>query len=163
MYKPTCEGVRDVEGAWGEDGFGGLAARNIFPWEQIEWVSFSSALVLLLSIILPCPLRPAGLRRFLVPMTTPHSPSGLWSHFVLPYLCSKSNVVIGWTNSFISQIIVVLLLCAKYCARNSVENKTDTVPVIGERRREGKNPVGFIEYIVSSYRGGGEGKERFFL
>ncbi len=45
-----------------------------------------------------------------------------------------------------------------------MENKTDTVPVIGERRREGKkNPVVFTEYMVSSYPGGGEGKERFFF
>lgn len=33
-----------------------------------------------------------------------------------------------------------------------------------ERKREGgKNSVTFIEYILSSCRGGGEGKERLFF
>lgn len=58
-------------------GLEDLLLGTFIHGEQIERVSSSSALVLLLSIILPPPLRPAGLRRILVPVTTPHSPSGL--------------------------------------------------------------------------------------
>lgn len=38
-----------------------------------------------------------------------------------------------------------------------------TVLSLAKAGEKGKNPVGFIEYIVSLYQGGGEGKERFFF
>ena len=85
----VCEGVGDVVGGgcWGEDGFGGLAARNIYPCRT---TGVSKLALLLqfcssLSVLTP-PLRPAGPLNIILPVTTPHSPSRWWPRFIYLFI-----------------------------------------------------------------------------